>query len=81
MLDTVEVHTDVHEGGSAHRHQRVCSQAATALSVLTFCPDHCAKHEGRDKAHQRVEKVAARERMKECHLEMAVSHGAGLTMF
>jgi hypothetical protein len=36
--------------------QRMCSQAATALSVLTFRPDQCAKDEGRDKAHERVEK-------------------------
>jgi hypothetical protein len=58
----------------------MCSQTATTLSVLTFRPDQCAKDEGRDKAHERVEEVADRERMKECHLEVAVSHGAGLTI-
>jgi hypothetical protein len=29
---TVQMHTYVHEGRSAHGDQRVCSQAATALS-------------------------------------------------
>jgi len=74
---TVQVHTDVHEGRSAYGDQRVWSQTATALSVLTFRPDQCAKDEGRDKAHERVEKVTDRERMKECHLEMAVSRSRG----
>jgi len=31
------VDTDVHEGRSAHGDQRVCSQTAAALSVLTSC--------------------------------------------
>jgi hypothetical protein len=33
--------------------------------------------EGRNKAHERVEKVGDCEGMKECHLEMGVSRRAG----